>query len=61
MRNNYISVICKYCPYTDYGEESSSTVTGCGMYISCERSCCDEALDNYNDDNDEELTMDEAF
>ncbi len=61
MSNNYESIICEYCPYTKYGELPSSTVTGSGLFIACEGAGCEEALENYNEDNDERLTMDEAF
>lgn len=28
MNNNYTSILCEYCPYTEFGEISSEYVSG---------------------------------
>lgn len=60
MEYNYPSVICEYCPYTEYGLKSCENYTTNG-YISCEGSCCEEAYDNYVDDTGDDTPLDELF
>lgn len=58
---DYPSVICEYCRYTNCGEFPCEYNTPYG-YDSCEGCNCDEALDNYNEENkDNKLTMEELF
>ena len=61
MKYDYPSVICEYCPYTEYGDLPCSVVTGDGTYVACEGCCCEQALDNYNDENENPITIEEAF
>lgn len=59
---NYPSVICEYCSCTEYGEYPCEIITPNG-YSSCEGVGCELALDAYNDDidNEEQLTIEDAF
>lgn len=53
----YPSIICQYCPQTESG-----TIDVCtGPYNNCEGTSCEEALENYNEEHDELLTMKEVF
>lgn len=57
---DYPSVICEYCSCTEYGELPCEQTTPNG-YISCEGCNCEQALDLYNDSNENELTIEGAF
>ena len=45
--NNYVSILCEYCPYTNYGQSPSEYVSGNVTYVACEGSDCEKAYENY--------------
>ena len=52
--NNYASILCEYCPYTEYGLQPSECIDENGAYLSCEGYFCMRAFNNYikvTDDN----------
>lgn len=56
--HNYPSVICEYCPYTDYGDKD----VGTNQFNMCEGIKCEEAFNNYKNENpDDERILDEMF
>ena len=60
MSIEYASAICEFCPWTNYGEYSSSyhSPNGC---VSCESQCCPQAYDNYVEDTGDNTPMEELF
>jgi hypothetical protein len=57
---DYPSIICEYCPYTDYG----AVPVGTGPHNLCEGRFCEEALEEYNNhvaDEDQFASIEEAF
>lgn len=57
----YASVICNYCPCSDYGFASVNT----GPWNLCEGAHCAEALEAYNDNQEDEedkiKSLEDAF
>ena len=45
--------LCKHCPWTNYGETSSSVHTPDGV-IMCEGSHCEKAYENYLEEHEDE-------
>ena len=43
MNNDYPSILCEYCPYTEFGLQPSEYVSGNGTYVACEGRNCEEA------------------
>ena len=43
MDNNYASILCEYCPYTEFGIQPSEYVSGNGTYVACEGRDCEKA------------------
>lgn len=59
--NDYPSILCTYCRYTNYGESPCEYNSPLG-YHSCEGDYCEEAYEDYMCDNpDEERTLEEMF
>lgn len=58
---NYVSILCEYCPYTDYGQSPSEYVLGNGTYVSCEGRDCEEAFENYIEETGDETPFEELF
>ena len=44
---NYASILCEYCPYTEYGIQPSECIDENGAYLSCEGYFCMRAFNNY--------------
>lgn len=61
MEYNYPSILCKYCPYTEYGLQACETVTPISGYVSCEGSFCEEAYDNYVEETGDNTPLEELF
>lgn len=61
MNNNYISIICKYCPYTEYGINPSEYISGNGTYTSCEGVNCKEAYENYIEKTEDDTKIEDLF
>lgn len=61
MDNNYYSIICEYCPYTNFGEIPSEYVSGDGTYVSCEGRDCEEAYKYYIEETGDNTSIEELF
>lgn len=59
--NNYASILCEYCPYTEYGINPSEYVSGNGTYVSCEGIDCEEAYENYVEETGDNTPLEELF
>ena len=61
MDNNYDSILCEYCPYTEFGITPSAYVSGNGTYVSCEGIDCEEAYENYVEETGDNTPFEELF
>ena len=59
--NNYVSILCEYCPYTEFGLKPSEYVSGNGTYVACEGVCCEEAYENYIEETGDDTPFEELF
>lgn len=59
--NNYASILCEYCPYTEFGLQPSEYVSGNGTYVACEGRDCAEVYKNYVEITDDETPLEELF
>jgi len=57
MDYKYDSIICKFCPCTDYGDSNVNT----GPWNLCEGRFCEESLKDYNLENGANLKLDDVF
>lgn len=61
MNNNYSSILCEYCPYTEFGLNLSEYVSGNGTYVACEGIKCEEAYENYIEATGDETPFEKLF
>lgn len=61
MNNDYPSILCEYCPYTEFGLQPSEYVSGNGTYVACEGRNCEEAFENYTKETGDEIPLEELF
>ena len=59
--NNYASILCEYCPYTEFGLQPSEYISGNATYVACEGRACAEAYENYVEITDDETPLEELF
>lgn len=59
--NNYASILCEYCPYTEFGLQPSEYVSGDETYVSCEGIGCEEAYENYIEETGDNTPLEELF
>ena len=59
--NNYVSILCEYCPYTNYGQSPSEYVSGNVTYVACEGSDCEKAYENYLEETGDNTPFEELF
>lgn len=59
--NNYASILCEYCPYTEFGTIPSEYVAGNGTYVVCEGINCEEAYENYIEVTGDNTQSEELF
>ena len=61
MDNTYYSIICEYCPYTEFGSLPSEYVSGRGTYVACEGNYCEEAYKYYIEETGDNTPIEELF
>ena len=61
MDNNYASILCEYCPYTEFGLQPSEYVSGNGTYVACEGIDCGEAYKYYIEETSDNTPLEELF
>lgn len=61
MDNNYDSILCEYCPYTEFGLQPSEYVSGAGTYIACEGRDCEKAYEYYIEETGDDTPLEELF
>lgn len=61
MNNNYSSILCEYCPYTEFGLQPSGYVSGNGTYVACEERDCEEAYKYYIEETGDNTPIEELF
>lgn len=61
MNNNYSSILCEYCPYTEFGLQPSGYVSGTGTYVACEEIDCEEAYKYYIEETGDNTPLEELF
>lgn len=59
--NNYVSILCEYCPYTEFGIQPSEYVSGNGTYVVCEGRDCEEAYTIYLKNTGDKIPLEELF
>lgn len=59
--NNYASILCEYCPYTNYGQSSLGYVSGNETYVACEGRDCEKAYENYLEKTGDKTPLEELF
>lgn len=59
--NNYASILCEYCPYTEFGIQPSEYVSGNGTYVACEGINCEEAYENYLEETGDNTLFEKLF
>ena len=61
MNNNYASILCEYCPYTEFGLQPSGYVSDNGTYVACEGRDCEKAYENYIEETGDNTPIEELF
>ena len=59
--NNYASILCEYCPYTEFGLNPSEYVSGNGTYVACEGRDCEKAYGIYLEETGDNTPLEELF
>lgn len=61
MDNNYASILCEYCHYTEFGLIPSEYVSGDGTYVACEGRDCEKAYEYYIEETGDDTPLEKLF